>query len=166
MRLRPRPHGNVLLLSVVSVAILMVLVAGAIRFTGENREAAVSKLSGNRVHSCADVARQYLLGKLRVSGLNITDLQLDQTLPSTDPDRSARLLTAHYTEPDAGGAAPEPTIAVLKAENISAARQQIRGMESVAPASAMLGGQYYRVVVKCQEGPRESELEFVFRYGL
>jgi hypothetical protein len=30
-----------------------------------------------------------------------------------------------------------------------------------------MGGQYYRVVVKCQENSgRESEVEFLFRYGL
>jgi hypothetical protein len=36
------------------------------------------------------------------------------------------------------------------------------------PASGgFMGGQYYRVVVKCKEtSGRESEVEFLFRYGL
>ena len=165
MRALRVPRGNALLITVILVAVLMVLVVGAIRFTGTNRVSAGSKLSADRVAACADVARRTLLSKLRVFGVPIKGLVLNETIPDAvaTGDRST-VMTAHY-----GASAPTATIVDINSGSMSASAASVRGMGNVAPGSLTLGGQYFRVVVKCAEAApstREAEVEFVFRYGI
>ncbi len=158
------PNGNALLVALIALAVLMVLVVGAIRFTGANRDAAVAKAKGDQLSSCADSARRYLLSQLRTSGVAVTDLTLNTSLPDDQAAGSQlKMLTAHY-----GSSTPTPTAVLVPGASMGAARRQARDLSNVLPASALLGGQYYRIVVKCQEPgtTRETELEFTFRHGI
>lgn len=164
------------MVTMIALAVLMVLVVGAIRFTGTNREAAVAKLRGDRMGACADTARRYLLSRLRLYGVSVTDLKLDPAANTTWaflPDdavasKQSRIGAGHYDEDLT--IAPS-SIVLLPSTGFGAGANQIRDLANAAPGSGTLGGQYYRAVVKCQEAgalgvARESEVEFVFRYGL
>ncbi|HVE87756.1 MAG TPA: hypothetical protein VND93_33090 [Myxococcales bacterium] len=158
------PRGNVLMVVLIALAVLMVMVVGAIQFTGTNREAAVSNMKAGASTACAETARRYLLSRLNLFGVPVTDLVLaDEKLPEAN-NEVHRVSTAHYGESvDAG----VKSIAVVDAASLGTSRSQIRDLSNAAPAGTTLGGSYYRVVVKCTENNnRESELEFLFRYGL
>lgn len=163
MQLRTRaPRGNALMLTLIAIAVLMVLVGGAIQFTNNNRAATAEKLRGDRVGACADAARRHLLSRLRL--FRATSVQiLDTTLiDDPDPDARSQMMTGHY------GTAAESTVVSVSSVSMGEATKQARDIaNTVSDASGTLGGKYYRVVVKCQESTgRESEVEFLFRYGL
>jgi hypothetical protein len=154
-------RGSALLITLISLAVLGVLVLGAIQFTGTNRLAAVSKMRGDRVSACADTARRYLLSRLRVYGLDPTSLTLEQTLmDDAVAQRRSTMTTTHYNEPNA-----QATVVAVSASSVSSARGQARDLANRL-VSPTMGGAYYRVVVMCKEENRASELEFLFRYGL
>lgn len=161
-------RGNALLVALIAISVLMVLVVGALQFTGKNREAAALKTRGDQTSACAETARAYLLSRLRLFNVNVTGLTLDQVLVANADGgavNDTKMLTAHYdqTSPDP----IKPTVVPVSAAAVGASRKQIRDLANTVPGGVTLGGQYYRVVVKCREpGGRESELEFVFRYGL
>ncbi|QRK08379.1 hypothetical protein JQX13_52145 [Archangium violaceum] len=158
------PRGNALLLTIIAIAVLMVLVGGAIQFTNRNREASAEKLRGDRVNLCAEAARRHLLSRLSLfqatGTLQILDTKL---IDDPDPEARSRMMTGHY------GDGPVATVKTVDAVTMGAAGRQAFGIENSVPTSTTLGGQYYRVVVKCEEpsgSGRESEVEFLFRYGL
>ncbi len=166
MRHTSRERGSVLLFAVIALAILMVVVAGAIAFTGTNRDAAAAKNRGDKVTACADVARRHVLARLRhfEQSVNPTDLVFKGVLPdATDEAHKTEMMTAHY-----GDVVEKPTIVQVDAAEFGAAADQVRDIANVLPGAGTLGGQYYRIVVKCREpnSTRESELEFVFRHGV
>ncbi|PTL77651.1 hypothetical protein DAT35_43480 [Vitiosangium sp. GDMCC 1.1324] len=158
------------MLTLIAIAVLMLLVGGAIQFTNRNREASVEKLRGERVSSCAEAARRHLLSRLSLFQTSgpLTLTQLDTKLiDDPDPNARSRMMTGHY---DLG---PDKTVTVVSAETMGAAGRQARDLANTAPSSANLQGQYYRVVVNCEEPTgnpaikgRQSEVEFLFRYGL
>ncbi len=162
-------RGNALLITLVALAILLVLVSGAISFTGANRSAAASKLVGDELSSCADAARRHLLANLRVR-VPATEVTLStqggtrwKELPSGAVGERTIVSISHYEQDPA--TAPG-TVAVVPAAAMVASRRQVQSLENrIAPPT--FGG-YYRVVMKCREqNPvREAEVEFVFRYGL
>ena len=61
-----KTRGNVLLAALLAMAILTMLVAGAIVFTGQNQRAAVSKVTSDEVRACGELARRYMLSRLKV----------------------------------------------------------------------------------------------------
>lgn len=169
---RRATRGNVLIVVLISLTILTLLVVSAIKFTGTNRDAARSKDGANRVSSCAEAARRYLMAQLPINPLspNPNDINpadstisFERVIPdSTVAAERSQMGTGHI-----GAAATSPTIIGISALSVGAARNQVRDLaNTVAPGT--LGGQYYRVVVRCIEPgtTRESELEFSFRYGI
>jgi hypothetical protein len=164
MHLRTRaPRGNALMLTLIAISVLMVLVGGAIQFTNYNREATAEKLRGDRVGACADAARRHLLSRLKLFRAT-SELQILDTTLIDDPDPSARsrMMTGHY------GSEAESTVVSVNAVAMGEATKQARDIaNTVTDSNGTLGGKYYRVVVKCHESAgRESEVEFLFRYGL
>jgi Tfp pilus assembly protein PilX len=165
MQLEKRaPRGNALMLTLVAIAVLMVLVVGAIQFTNSNREAAAERLRGERVGACADSARRHVLSRLKqfhIKELRILEARL---IDASDPDARSQLVTGHYGSTDA-----EDTAVVIDSSTMGEATKQARDIANTVSDTGTLGGKYYRVVVKCQEpepSGRESEVEFLFRYGL
>jgi hypothetical protein len=155
------------MLTVVAMAVLLLLVGGAIQFTNYNREASSEKLRGDRIGACADAARRHLLSRLKLfratSELQILDTKL---IDDPDPDARTRIMTGHYA--DATTDTAQATVVGVDPVLMGASSRQVRDIANTVPATGgFMGGQYYRVVVKCREtsGP-ESEVEFLFRYGL
>lgn len=169
---RPEPRGNALVVVLVAIAVLTVLVVGAIRFTGTNHDAAVMKNRSDQMGTCAEAARRYLLAQLPVNPLSPTatelnpadtTVQFERVVPDTnDAARRSVMATGHVSTP-----ARQATIIGVAPLAVGAARKQVRDVaNSLGPGT--LGGQYYRVVVRCIEpgSTRASELEFSFRYGI
>jgi hypothetical protein len=158
-----RPRGNALIIVLIGIAVLMLLVAGAIRFTGDNRVAATSKARADELQACADTAKKLLLSRLRTFGVPATGLTFDVRLPNEPlPANQAQLRTGHI-----GATGAEPTIVKLDATAMGSSRYQVRDMANTLAATT-LGGEYYRVVVSCRhpDTGASSELEFTFRHGL
>lgn len=157
-------RGGAMLVTMIALVVLMVLVLGAISFTGRNREAATSKARGDQLVACAETARRYVLAQLAQNNVQVTSLTLTQVL-TDDPvvARQSVLTTGHYPDLTA-----QPTAVLVPSRNFGAAERQARELSNSAPDSTTLGGSYYRVVVKCTEpsSGRASEVEFVFRFGL
>jgi hypothetical protein len=152
-------RGSILLATMVVLVVLMILVAGAIAFTGKNREAAAGKMRGEQVAACAEAARKHLLSRLRLFNVPVSEIVLDTQIP--DGDGLMTLMTGHF-----GDTVATPTIVELSALTVlgTAARPDDMSGRSVQQAT---GGQFYGAVVKCRdEAGREAELEFAFRYGL
>lgn len=169
---RPAPRGNALIVVLVSVAILTLLVVAAIRFTGGNRDAAVMKNRSDQMASCSEVARRYLMAQLPVNPLSPTQneinpadttVQFERILPDNDEAAKRSVIATGHV----GTVARAATIVSIAPLSVGAARKQVRDISnSLGPST--LGGQYYRVVVRCIEpgSTRASELEFSFRYGI
>ncbi len=163
MLLSRETRGSALLVAMIALAVLMVLVVGAIQFTSTNQQAAIAKSQGDRATACAETARRFLLSRLRTFGMTTGDLVLEHTLPdAVQQSERSRLLTGHF-----GHQTAQPTVQVLSAADFGSAGRQVRDIANSAPVSAVLGGRYYRVVMVCNEpGGRAAETEFVFRHGL
>ena len=156
-------RGNALMMTMIALAVLMMIVAAAIQFTGTNREAAISKARGDEMQACATVARKMLLSRLRTFGVPTGTLSLNTTIPdeqATGDQRQVR--TGHF-----GATSPEAVIVKLDSASMGASRDQVRDVSNTL-SSTTLGGDYYRVVVTCRHptSNSESELEFTFRHGL
>lgn len=169
-------RGNALLVTMIALAVLMVLVVGAIRFTGTNQVAAVSKMRGDRLAACADTARRYLISRLRVNQA-ATAVVLDpatgqnyRNLPDDAVSSRQSIIGAgHYD--DNLLSLSQPHISVVPSSSFGASGMQARDLSNVMPTQTGIGGQYYRVVMKCQEPgtlgtARASEIEFIIRFGL
>lgn len=163
-------RGNSLMVTMISIAILMVLVVGAIRFTGTNRESAVNKLKADRMSSCAESARRFLITRLQASRVNTSKLaQLGPGTPYArlpdDPVIGKRTIiaAAHYGE--------DPLLVGTGAQIAKGPAAGDRAVQDDANVIREInfGGAFFRVVIKCQEpgasgSERESEIEFIFRH--
>lgn len=156
-------RGNALVTVMIALAVLMLIVAAAIQFTGANRVASVNKARADEVQACAVTGRKMLLAKLRTFGVSTTALTLNTVIPdSMTAGEEQQVRTAHFD-----GVAAEPVIVKLDSKVMGASRYQIQDMANKATQST-LGGQYYRVVVSCRHptSNAQSEVEFTFRHGL
>jgi hypothetical protein len=158
-----RLRGNALLITIIALAVLMVLVVGAIRFTGTNREGAAAKLRGDKNEACAEVARRYLMSRLSIYSAPSLGTSGSLTLvDSANPAERSVISSGHYSGVDGG-----PGVALVPNNQFSWAKQEVDDTANTLKNSGLGYGQTYRVTVKCSEpnNLRESEVEFVFRYG-
>ena len=158
-----RTRGNALIVTLVALAVLMMIVAAAIQFTGTNREASISKARADEVQACATTGRKVLLSKLRTFGVSPTNLTVNDNFPDTQASSTDKVMrTAHFDN-----TGTEPVIVKLDSKLMGASRYQVRDMANTL-AQSTLGGDYYRVVVTCRNpsSNAQSEVEFTFRHGL
>lgn len=156
-------RGNALMMTLIALAVLLLLVAAAIQFTGANREAAISKARGDELQACATIGRKMLLSKLRTFGVDPATLTLNTQLPdATLAANQTTVRTGHYD-----GTGAETVVVKLDSTVMGASRNQVRDVANTL-ASTTLGGSYYRVVVSCRHptSNAQSEVEFTFRHGL
>lgn len=159
-RLRPQaahaaPRGSILVVTVMFLAVLTIVAAGLVTRARLGMEAASQKRVYDASLSCADAAREMLLGQFRAFNVNIAELRLDATLG----DR--RLASGHYDQ-----------FNVMSVRPLSGARAL--GSDSVAgianrSAAVNLGGAPYLFTVVCSDSSgttRQSEVEFFIRFGI
>jgi hypothetical protein len=159
-------RGSALAITLIALAVLLLLVVGAITFTGRNRTAAVATVRNEQVEACAETARRYLLSRMQVYGAfasPIQDLKLEQVLlDDAAPGDRSTMRTGHFgANPPGSG-----TTAVLSSNSFGSAKDQVSDAANTLREGLGSGG-YYRVVVMCDEpGGRQAETEFVFRFGI
>lgn len=163
-------RGNVLLITMVALAVLMVLVMGAIRFTGTNRVSAASKLGADRLAACAEAAKFAVLENL-AKGTSMTDLKIQSTLmDDATPARRTKFISSHYDDTVKVTAVPLPGDTFSDTGGTGVANKIL---------AAGGGRAYFKTVMLCGEpDPRETdplnpvyppvrqaEIEFLFRFG-
>ena len=157
---RPNSRGAILIATMVMLVVLLVLVVGAIAFTGKNREAAAGKMRAEELHACAEAARKHLLSRLRLFNVPVRSIVLDTQIPTGD-GQSMQIMTGHY-----GDTTAQPTIVELSAATVLGTNSAPDDEANVMRRGLGTGGQFYGAVVKCRDAAgREAELEFAFRYG-
>lgn len=159
-----RSRGNALMMTLIALAVLMMIVAAAIQFTGTNREASIQKARADEVQACAITARKLLLAKLRTFNVSPVALTLNnEKFPDTQSASTDKeMRTAHYDSTTL-----EPVIVKLDSKVMGASRYQVSDIANKS-TDGTLGGAYYRVVVSCRNPSTntQSEVEFTFRHGL
>ncbi|WNG50893.1 hypothetical protein F0U60_47275 [Archangium minus] len=171
MPLRPRraaPRGMALVLALIVVVLVTLLVAGAISFTGTERNAAVLQTREDSLSACTQAARNLFLARLRVLTPGTAgQVRLD------DAYGQGLIRAGHFTGTPAAPAsetAPTPTLTHverLPANLVGASRDTARDISNTL-GDAAEGAYWYSVTALCQEYPGgpEREVEFVVRVGL
>ena len=155
-----RKHrGSAILAALIVVGVLAVVTVATLTLANISKgdSARDSRKIGQA--ACVDAARQYVLGRLRVFGLDPTTIQLDQTIAVDSGNRKLR--TGHINGPVL------TTVEALPSSLIGNANARNRDISNVIVPGPTLGGRAYRVVVACSDPlAGDLELEFTFKYGL
>ena len=168
-------RGSAILAALIIIAVVALITVATFKLAGLSKNDAARDARRMAGASCADTARQYVLGRLRVFGLDPTSITLDQTI--TVDSGSRRIFTGHQRpaalDPHDGMMRPTGSVAVinsvqaLPASLVGNSSAKNRDISNVVVPSPTLGGRSYRVVVSCTDPTgADQELEFTFKYGL
>lgn len=157
-------RGNALLVAMIAMALLTMLVTGAIVFTGQNQRAASSKASSDEVKACADLARRYVFSRLKVFGNNVkapSELILTQTIVDDYVvGKRSTISSRHYDETvDRATGTVIPKGSIAQDDNAPDIANVIN--------LGNVRGSSFGIVMLCQQASgRQSEVEFVFKFGI
>jgi hypothetical protein len=164
-----KPRGGALLAALLVIAVLATVTVATLTIANLSKGDSARDSRSLSQTSCVEAGRQYILGRLRVFGLDPTTITLDQAL---QVETGTRHVYTGHVRPVVGGQ-PQGTYAVVTSVeavpsqmvgNSSARNRDISNM--IVPGST-LGGRAYRVVVACTDPlAGDMELEFTFKYGL
>ena len=155
----PSPRGMALVMALLVVVLVTLLVAGALAFTGTERNAAVLQTREDSLSACTQAARNLFLARLRVLTPGSTgQVQLD------DAYGQGFIRAGHFT-----GSTASPTLTHverLPANAVGASRAAARDISNTLGDAAE--GALVLITALCQEYPGgpEREVEFVVRVGL
>jgi len=157
--MRPTDRGSALLAAMIVVGVLALVTVATLQLAGISKQQSAKDARRLSQTSCVEAARQHVLGRLRVFGLDPTTIALDQAVTVETGTRNLR--TGHVDGPVVTSvkAIPPQLVGNSSAKN--------RDMSNVIVPGPTLGGRSYRVVVACTDPlAGEMELEFTFKYGL
>jgi hypothetical protein len=164
---RQSSRGAALIVVLIAMAVLAVLALGVIVFTGTERDAAVQGRRSEQLRACAEVARGHVLARLRAAGVAPESIDFSQTLPDdNDPALRSVAHTGHAFLGDGGVGSPTAGGVLVVKTGLAAQVGQARDLTNVIAQTSTLGGQFYRVVVACDSGGRQTEMEFLVRFGI
>jgi Tfp pilus assembly protein PilX len=163
-------RGSVLLLAIVLVVVLGLLAASALSFSRSELAAARTLRGGDELLACADAGRQYLLSRFKLFAMKPAHLTLamssDKLTGTPCPPQAGSdercLMAGHLgdTRTTVQGVRVAPSGGDRTVRNA-------RDLSNVVADANSLGGADYQVVVHCMDGRgRESEVEFLVRFGL
>jgi type II secretory pathway pseudopilin PulG len=155
-----RKHrGSAILAALIVVGVLAVVTVATLTMANISKGNATRDARKLGQAACVDAARQYVLGRLRVFGLDPTTITLNQTIAVDSGNRQLR--TGHINGPVL------TSVEALPASLIGNSGARNRDMSNVIVPGSTLGGRAYRVVVACTDPlAGDLELEFTFKYGL
>jgi hypothetical protein len=166
MKTRFGRRGSVLLLVVVLLAVISLLAAAAVTFSQSELGAAKNERIGDELLACADVGRQYLLSRVQL-GQSAKVINVDMNMageeecPKTaDVPKGKRCVrSGHIGQLDNEGFLPVGNKA-------GGNREDMRDITNSA-GDPTFNGVPHKIVVHCKdESGRETEVEFVVRFGL
>lgn len=147
-----RRRGSILITTVVILVLLTVVAAGVIRYSNQEMDNVASKTHYDQAVSCAEGARGLLMSQFRATGVDLTQLTLNQVVGNR------RYATGHYD-----------TFGMKTVEGAVAGSGSLYFDITNRDASAALNGRPYRVTVVCSNsttGGQQSEVEFLIQFGL
>lgn len=172
--MRRNQRGSALLAALMVIAVLAVVTLASFELASMSKSQSARDSRKLMGASCAETARQYLLGRLRVFGLDPTTLTLDQTITLDRGTR--RIFTGHartsqmgfdgFQHP-VGNVAVITSVQALPAQLVGNSGARNRDISNMVVPGSALGGRDYRAVVTCTDPMAgDQELEFTFKYGL
>ena len=170
-----RPHrGSALLAALIVVGVLALVTVATFQIAALSKNQAARDSRTLSSTACVDTARQYLIGRLRVFGLDPTSITLNQAITVDSGTRT--IFTGHARDSTqgldglmhpVGSIAVINTVMALPPGLVGNAGARNRDISNIVVASPTLGGRSYRVVVSCTDPTgADMELEFTFKYGL
>jgi len=159
------PRGMALVMSLIVVVLVTLLVAGAITFTGTERNAAMLQTREDSLSACTQAARNLFLARLRVlTPSSAQQVKLD------DAYGEGHIRLGHFAggaDAGVGSSATLTEVKAIPANAVGASRGSARDISNTLGDSAE-GAVWYSVTALCQEYPGgpEREVEFVVRVGL
>ncbi len=151
---RSQDRGSALIIALLLMVIFAVIGVALVTRTSREVDAVASKRHWDRSMSCAEGARQMLFSQFRSYGVNLTGLQLAQTVGDQ------QYASGHYDSfnvSSVGEAAGTPGGGV----GSDAANRITR-------RSGGLGGKGYRFTVVCRDASQpthQQEVEFLVNFG-
>jgi Tfp pilus assembly protein PilX len=155
---RRQQRGSALLMAVIVVLVLGVIGLGIVSRAGRETETVAAKRKADESVSCAEAARELLMSQFSAYGASPVELTLNRKMDSKT------LASGHYG-----------SVAVKSVTASTGASQSSFGVSDVSNRLGRvgMGGQVYRMTVVCQSAapaggstPRESEVEYLVRFGL
>jgi len=166
MKTRLNRRGSVLLLVVVLLAVISLLAAAAVTFSQSELGAAKNERIGDELLACADVGRQFMLSRLH-SVQAAKPINVDMNVAGEEPCPDAGDVPAGKRCVRSGHIGQMQVTGVTPVKNNAGGnREDMRDITNSA-GDPTLNGVPHKIVVHCKdESGRETEVEFVVRFGL
>ena len=160
---RRAPRGFSLVFTMLVVALLTLLVAGAIVFTGSEQSAAVQRTRAERQSACLQAARNEFMSRIRVLSANTPNVSFNTTLPLPGGD-TLTLRSGHISSASPSLGAVEEMPGVTKPTGGS---QDLTNKLGGGGGFGGLGAKFYRITATCTDPTgNELEVEFSLRVGI
>jgi hypothetical protein len=156
---RHPPRGSAVLAALLVIAVLALVTVATLRIAGISKDQAVKDARSLSHTACVEAARQYLMGRLRVFGLDPTTITFTQAIPVDNGTRTIR--TGHIDT------AAITSVRAATSGSVGGGTSGLQDMTNKVVPGPSMGGRAYNTVVTCEDpkaGP--MELEFVIRWGL
>ena len=155
-----RPHrGSALLAALIVIGVLALVTVATLRLASISKDQAAKDARSLSQTACVDAARQYLLGRLRVFGLDPTTITFTTAIPLENGNRVIQ--TGHIDTPQI------TSVKAVAPGSVGGGASGLQDLTNKVVPGATMGGRPYMTVVTCidpQAGP--LELEFIIRWGL
>jgi hypothetical protein len=151
---RSHDRGSALIIALLLMAIFAVIGVALVTRTSREVDAVASKRHWDRSMSCADGARQMLFSQFRAYGVNVTSLQLAQTV-GDQQYASGHYDSFNVTSVDLAAGTPSGGIGADAANRVTR-------------RAGGLGGKGYRFTVVCRDATQpthQQEVEFLVNFG-
>jgi hypothetical protein len=152
-----------LVMALIVIVLMTLLVAGAITFTGTERDATALQTREDSMSACAQAARNLFISRLRVLLGNAEGISFSQPIN----ELGGVVRTGHFN-----GSVGLKDVQYVTPNAIGESRGGAIDMTNKVGTSALVAG-YYLVTATCQENNNinpatrsEREIEFVVRVGL
>ena len=149
-----RDRGSALIVAMILMIVLAVVGLAVVKRTSSEVDAVASKRHWDRAMSCAEGARQMLLAEFRTYQVNLSSLQLSQTV-GDQTYSSGHYDHFNVTSVVAAGGTPGGGVGSDAANRITR-------------RSGGLGGKGYKFTVVCSDAgalTHQQEVEFLVNFG-
>ena len=161
--MRTNQRGSALLTAVIAVLVVSVIAAAMIRFAGRESVGASAGVHERALAACAEAARLQLISQARAVGFTPTNLQpLSVRLGTSGSGGQTLALGGHYDTTATNVVIDQVTPLPGSTGGPNRTARDITNVSAKGASSAS----FWKVVVHCQDGDRQLEVEFGFQFGL
>jgi hypothetical protein len=159
MMIRRPPRGSALLAALIVIGVLALVTVATLRLAGMSKDQAAKDGRLLSQTACVEAARQYLMGRLRVFGLDPTSITFSTAIPLDNGVRTIR--TGHVDT------AAITSVRAAAPGSVGGGNAALQDMTNKIVAGPTMGGRPYNAVVTCVDPQAGAmELEFIIRWGL